>query len=153
MIRPFVATDKEALAALFARIAADGSAAHYRPHPMTAAKAEWLAAYAGPDVYLGAWVGEALAGYGMLRGWEAGYAVPSLGIYILPEHRGTGLAKRLMTRLEHEGLARAAEMIRLRVRAENTRAKHLYDSCGFLFDGTVERGELLGIKALSGATA
>jgi ribosomal-protein-alanine N-acetyltransferase len=149
-IRRLKAADVHALADLFEVLAADATAAHYRPHAMTPTVAHNLATYRGDDVYLGAWVDGALVGYGMLRGWDSGYLVPSLGIYIRPEVRGTGLADRLMTALHAESAMKGAERVRLRVAPHNTRAKRLYDRCGYQFDGTVERDELVGVKVLQG---
>lgn len=149
MMRRFEPGDRQALAALFDGVLGDPTAANYNPHPFTEGQAALIAGYRGNDVYLGAWVKGVLAGYGMLRGWDQGYAVPSLGIYVAPAHRGTGLAKRIMHALRAMAEMRDAPSIRLRVREDNAIARRLYEACGYEFDGTIERGELLGVLPLT----
>ena len=107
-----------------------------------------IANYPGRDRYVGAWVNGELCGYGMLRGWDAGFSVPSLGIYVIPRARGSGLAEELMRHL-HNVAAEAAPRVRLRVTPDNLPARALYERVGYVFDGTVERGELVGVKTLS----
>ena len=67
-----------ALAGLFGALVASGDTVRFHPHPFTAEEAEARARYSGRDLYYVAVAdGRALA-YGMLRGWDEGYAVPSL---------------------------------------------------------------------------
>jgi ribosomal protein S18 acetylase RimI-like enzyme len=49
--------------------------------------------------------GSRIVGYGMLRGWDEGYSVPSLGILVRAEACGQGIGKLLM---EHLHLAPAS---------------------------------------------
>src|SRR5260370_17907272 len=88
--------DEDALAALCDLMAFDPASEHFHPHPFTASEARARAHYVGQDLYaLMTFSGEVL-GYGMLRGWDEGYSIPSLGIYISPGHRGTGASRLLM---------------------------------------------------------
>lgn len=43
------------------------------------------------DVYMGLLWGGELAGFFMLRGWDEGYEVPSLGTFVAEGYRGRGL--------------------------------------------------------------
>src|SRR5712691_6841309 len=58
-------------------------------------------------------------GYGMLRGWDEGYAIPSLGVVIHPEAQGHGLGRLMMEFLRIAAIRRGAEKIRLRVALAN----------------------------------
>ena len=78
---------------LFVQIQGDLASRHFHPHPFTEEEAEKRCTYTGRDFYGIAFMGHEIAGYGMLRGWDAGYAVPSLGIWLVPEMRGKGLAR------------------------------------------------------------
>lgn len=147
-IRRIVRADEEALSRFFLSVNDDVTADHFRPHPFTQAEAARIASHAGDDIYAGAWVEGMLSGYGMLRGWDAGYAIPSLGIYIAPHARGSGLAERMMQTLHALSVIKGACKVRLRVLPDNQRARRLYEKCGYVFDGTLERGEYVGIKRL-----
>ena len=68
----------------------------FHPHPLTADQAHSISRHDGRDCYcVAATVGRVLA-YGMLRGWDEGYQIPSLGIALHPDARGTGLARAFM---------------------------------------------------------
>jgi ribosomal protein S18 acetylase RimI-like enzyme len=139
----------EALASLFSTIASDATADRFHPHPFTRETATAIANAAGRDLYLGHWVGGELCGYGMLRGWDAGYAIPSLGIYMVPGARGGGHAQTLMLALHQHALAAGAKQVRLKVYPDNTPAVRLYERLGYAFD-SVENGQRVGIKTLAG---
>src|SRR6266446_3655367 len=82
------------------------------------------------DVHvLGRAAGRVVA-FGMLRGWEEGYAVPSLGIAVASDVQGRGYGKAMMTALANLARQRPANRIRLRVHRDNVRARRLYASCG-----------------------
>lgn len=132
-IRRLATSDREALAALFESIAADPAAGRFHPHPFTAQQAARIAGYQGRDVYLGLFAGGRIVGYGMLRGWDDGFPVPSLGIYLHPEARGRRLAGKLMQALHQEALGQGAERIRLKVYADNDVAVRLYRRLGYVF--------------------
>lgn len=137
------------LAELFSALVAAGDDRAFHPHPFTPESAAERARYAGLDVYGAAVVDGRVLGYGMLRGWDEGYAVPSLGIAIHPEARGLGLGRLLMEYLHCEARRRGAARIRLKVYPGNTAAVALYRSLGYEFQGE-ERGQLVGYKALPG---
>src|SRR5205823_2006359 len=80
------------LAAFFEALRANGDERTFHPHPLTRDEARRRCHYRGKDLYYVATDGARVLGYGMLRGWDEGYAVPSLGIAIAPGCRGVGLA-------------------------------------------------------------
>lgn len=57
--------------------------------------------------------------------------VPSLAISLLPEYRGKGLGKRLLTELLEQVRSMGHDRITLSVQKENHRACKLYRSLGF----------------------
>lgn len=137
------------LARFFGDLGASGEAQRFHPHPFTPEAARERCAYAGKDVYCVAVAGEAVLGYGMLRGWDEGYAVPSLGIAIHADARGLGLGRAMMLYLHTEAARRGAERIRLKVYPDNTIAVTLYRSLGYEFEPELERGQLVGYKRLA----
>ena len=112
--------------------ASDG--AFFHPHPLTRESARQLCEYQGRDLYFVAVCDGRVLGYGLLRGWDEGYAVPSLGIALSPEARGTGLAGAFMLFLHAAARLRGAPRIRLTVFRNNFRAVALYRSLGYRFE-------------------
>lgn len=130
--------DAQRLTELFAAL----DASHFHPHPFTAAEARRRAAYEGRDVYAVLELDQRFVAYGMLRGWDDGYEVPSLGIAVRTDRQHRGHGRRMMDWLAGEALRRGATRIRLRVHPANAAARRLYESLGYRYAGE-ERGELL----------
>jgi ribosomal protein S18 acetylase RimI-like enzyme len=137
-----------ALAEFFAALVAAGDHRTFHPHPFTPAAAAERVRYLGKDVYCLAVLGERILGYGMLRGWDEGYDIPSLGIAIHPDARGVGLGRAMMAYLHFEARHRRAPKIRLKVYPDNTTAVELYRSLGYVFAPVLDQGQLVGFKNL-----
>lgn len=146
-VRRLTIADEVALADLFVVIARDASAAYFSPHAFTREEAARVAAYSGLDLHLGLWSAGDLVGYGLLRGWDDGFEIPSLGIYVAPDVRGRGAALHFMLEMHRLAGERGATSVRLKVYPENVRAKALYEKLGYVFNGH-ERGQLVGYKEL-----
>jgi ribosomal protein S18 acetylase RimI-like enzyme len=136
-----------ALADFFRSFAAGPDHAFFHPHPMTDEEARKICAYAGRDLYYAACAGGRIVAYGILRGWDEGYAIPSLGIAIATEARGRGLARPLMAFLHAAAKAHGASQVRLTVYNDNHRAVELYRRLGYAFEPKNER-ELVGLLSL-----
>lgn len=132
----------------FEDLVADRAEREFHPHPLTGAEATRIANYAGPDLYYSAVQGTRVLGYGLLRGWEQGYDVPSLGIALHPSARGTGLGRTFMHFLHAAARQRGARRVRLKVYAGNTLALGLYRSLGYHFEGE-EAGQFVGYFELN----
>jgi ribosomal protein S18 acetylase RimI-like enzyme len=132
------------LKALFASLTGRGDDHFFHPHPFTDAEAERLVRLPTNDLYAVACRGPAVLAYGMLRGWDEGYDVPSLGVALHPEARGTGLGRAFMHYLHAAARDRGAPSIRLKVYPDNVAAKNLYASLGYQFQPTAGE-QLLGI--------
>jgi ribosomal protein S18 acetylase RimI-like enzyme len=94
-------------------------------------------------VYFAAVLDGHLAGYGMLRGWDEGYAIPSFGVAVGIRFRGTGIGRGLLRYAISRARRRGAASMILKVHPENANAKHLYESEGFTFDPVPVDGEQL----------
>lgn len=143
-LRPDLA---DGLAELFAAIAAAGDDETFHPHPFTRDQAVALANHEGRDLYFVALEGDRVLGYGMLRGWDAGFEVPSLGIAMHPRARGRGLGRALMHFLHDAARGAGARRIRLKVYPDNVAAVRLYESLGYRFVGE-EQGQRVGYLEL-----
>jgi [ribosomal protein S18]-alanine N-acetyltransferase len=120
----------------------------FRPHPFTDGAVEEILHTTRNDLYYVLTEGSEVVGYGMLRGWDQGYAIPSLGIAIHPGLRGNGLGRMFMHFLAAAARGRGAEKIRLRVMAENGRALKLYESLGYMFKPEENELYLVGFLEL-----
>lgn len=118
---------------LFKDILAEGDDVFFHPHPFDSETATQISHYEGKDVYCGLVAGDRILGYGMLRGWDDGYDIPSLGVYLRPFVRGNGWAQVLVTFLHAVGRENGATKIRLTVYASNIRAIKLYQKLGYNF--------------------
>ena len=137
------------LAALFERIARDPDAVHFHPHPFDAGTARRIAGHAGRDQYFAIEVDGDYRAYGMLRGWDEGFAVPSLGIYLEASLRGTGASTAFMRFLHLSARLAGAPRVRLKVYPDNEPALRLYRSLGYRFDDPpADDGQRIGILAL-----
>jgi ribosomal protein S18 acetylase RimI-like enzyme len=136
------------LAAFFAELRDGGDARRFHPHGLDAEDARQIAHYRGEDEYLALTRGGAVIGYGMLRGWDDGFDVPSLGIALAPSARGHGLGRELMGLLHGVARAHGAVAVRLKVYPDNIIALRLYESLGYEFSGE-DDGQLVGTLALS----
>jgi ribosomal-protein-alanine N-acetyltransferase len=116
---------------------------HFTPHAFDAASAQRIRALRGRDIYVVCGSpDQPLAGYGMLRGWDAGYKVPSLGIAVRADARGRGVGAFLMDHLHAEARRAGAREVRLRVHPDNTSARRLYERLGYHLTGD-ERGQFV----------
>jgi ribosomal protein S18 acetylase RimI-like enzyme len=100
------------------------------------------------DLYYVLVEGSVILGYGMLRGWDEGYAIPSLGIAIHPRARSNGLGRVFMHFLAAVARSRGAHKVRLRVMSKNTLAIRLYESLGYEFSAEQAGEYLVGFLEL-----
>ena len=140
----------DALKSLFSVIRNDTSAAKFHPHDFWEEDAQRFANYTGQDIYAG-YFSEAndMIAYGMLRGIDDGFRIPSLGIYVIPDARGRGVSREVMNGLHF--MARTelgASKVRLKVYSDNLPALNLYQKMGYQFE-TGEGDELVGVISLA----
>ena len=137
----------QCLSRFFESLDEQGVGRYFHPHPFDSPTARRLANYQGQDLYyVFTWRGVIVA-YGMLRGWDEGYDVPSLGLVVHREFRGMGLGRAMMEFLHASARLRGAGRIRLKVYAANVQAVDLYRSMGYEFRGE-ENGQLVAFLEL-----
>lgn len=126
-----------------------GDAKFFAPHSMDGETIKQLAGQNGRDLYYLLVEEESVLGYGLLRGWDEGFHIPSLGIAVHPSVRGHGIGKVLMSFLHVAASRRGASRVRLRVLKENGKAIALYRSFGYVFEDAANNAEyLIGFKNL-----
>jgi [ribosomal protein S18]-alanine N-acetyltransferase len=130
-VRQVGPSTEAALAHFFALLQSRGVDRYFHPHPFTPATARERALYSGQDFYCILADGDRVLGYGMLRGWDEGYEMPSLGIVIHPDMQSRGLGRALMGYLQFAARYRGAKRMRLRVHPDNAKAVQLYRSLGY----------------------
>jgi ribosomal protein S18 acetylase RimI-like enzyme len=143
---------EDALARFFSDLNAKGGGdAFFHPHASDEAGLHGVARDIGDDLYYLFVRGREVLGYGLLRGWNEGYEIPSLGIAVHPSMRGTGLGRSIMDFLEAMARMRGASSIRLRVHKDNAIARGMYARRGYRLtpDGRDE-SLIVGIKSLRG---
>lgn len=136
------------LANLFARLHENDDEHFFHPHPLTADEAAARSSYSGRDFYCVMLLEDEVIGYGMLRGWDEGYSIPSLGIALDPATRGRGYSRVLMNFLHKIAKQRGAERIRLKVDPRNRPAIELYRSLGYVLEPQLD-GQLIGFLQLT----
>jgi [ribosomal protein S18]-alanine N-acetyltransferase len=117
---------------------------YFHPHKFSGSILDNLCENQGEDLYYVAVESKKVIAYGLLRGWDEGYKVPSLGLAIHPDYRGIGLATSFIFFLHIAARLKGALQIRLKVYPENKRAMKLYKSIGYVFEG-VENKQMVGI--------
>ena len=147
-IRKIVSADAAALTRFFKVLIVNGIDAHFHPHPLTSQAAQERASYTGQDLYFAILEDGEVLGYGMLRGWDAGYKIPSLGIAIHPNVQGQGFGRLLMNFLHVVAMRRGAKQVRLHVHSENHLARKLYQSLGYQFSLEYDSANLIGVLSL-----
>lgn len=131
----------------FQDLKAGGDDVFFSPHPADADTIRRIAAHDGKDLYYLLVEQGNILGYGMLRGWDEGFQIPSLGLAIHPSARGVGLGKMLMNVLHRLAYIRGADKVRLRVHANNEKALKLYEMLGYAFEeDSSQHGLLVGFK-------
>lgn len=104
----------------------------FHPHDFTSSEAQRLCHYQGKDEYYLILRDQTVLGYGLLRGWDEGYEIPSLGICIHPQMKGKGLGLALMHHLVAAARVRGAPSMILKVKKDNREAIKLYLKLGFV---------------------
>lgn len=124
-----------------------GDDVFFSPHPTDDDTIRRIAHLDGRDMYYLLVEEGRVLGYGMLRGWDEGYQIPSLGLAIHPSARGQGMGRMFMDFLHLLAARRGAGKVRLRVRANNEKAISLYKSLGYAFEEDAgQAGFLVGFK-------
>ena len=120
---------------------------YFTPHIFTREVITDVVDSSNLDLYYVITYEDKIIGYGMLRGMDDGYNVPSLGIGIDKEFYGTGVATTLVEFLEVTSKLHGYKKMRLRVYMENHRAYHFYNKLGYTYE-PYDNESALGVKEL-----
>ncbi len=142
------AAHQKSLADYFKNINLPEYTKDFFPHPFDEENARRICEYPGRDLYYSVLMdGKEVIGYGMIRGWDEGYEVPSLGICIVRKYQGKGLGRLMLKFLETVSKLQGTDKIMLKVKKDNETAIKLYESHRYVFreyDGNF----LIGYKDL-----
>ena len=138
-----------ALGELFTDLRDHGDERFFHPFDLDAASATRLAGLRGRDRYLIAVRAGQILAFGMLRGWDAGFDVPSLGIAVHPSARGSGLGRTMMQVMHDVARDAGATRVRLTVDRANRRAIEFYRHLGYSFHDA-DGARLVGILDVGG---
>ena len=126
-----------------------GDDVFFSPHPIDGNTINRLANSETLDFYYLLVQDDSILGYGLLRGWDEGYKIPSLGMAIHPSARCSGLGKMFLNFLHTVALRKGAKKMRLRVLNKNQKAIGLYRSLGYVFEEDKNQDDyLIGFKNL-----
>ncbi len=106
----------------------------FHPHPFTVEEIDKITSYQGLDQYYVLTVGAEIYAYGLLRGWDSGFEVPSLGVVINPIFRRLGLGFLMIDFLHFIAWNCGAKKVMLKVYLDNMPAIRLYTKMGYVFN-------------------
>jgi ribosomal protein S18 acetylase RimI-like enzyme len=104
----------------------------FNPFPLTRATALSLLGAERSDRFYGGFVGDAWAAFAMLRGWDEGFDVPSLGVLVDRQWQGRGIGGWITDFAIDEARRLKCRRVRLSVYASNDAALRIYVRRGFL---------------------
>ena len=130
VIRPLTPTDAPHLSAMLLAQPPD-YIQYFHPFDFDVETVRHLLAAARNDVYMGFFLDDELAGFFMLRGWDAGYTIPAYGVTIAQSFSGLGLATLSLDASKTLCRLHTAERLMLKVHPDNLTAKRLYEKSGF----------------------
>jgi RimJ/RimL family protein N-acetyltransferase len=85
-----------------------------------------------------------LIGFFMLRGWNSGYEIPAYGVLVDEKYSGYGLTRLSLKLAKSICKLRHVPRIMLKVNADNTIAKRLFEESGFTQTGVdAQTGNLI----------
>ena len=126
--------------------------AFFHPHATDVETIRKIIANRRRDDYLLLVGGGKVFGYGLLRGWDAGYEIPSLGLAIHASVRSAGFGRALMHYLHAIARHKGAKKVRLRVHKDNAQAIRLYQSLDYKLEQDGSQPDyLIGFKSLAKA--
>jgi len=101
------------------------------------------------DLFFGIFIKNKIVGFYMLRGWDAGYEIPSYGVWISKDFSSKGLSKLTLNHAISVCKINSIKKIMLKVHPENLIAKKIYEDFGFINQGIDEKiGHLIYHKKI-----
>jgi len=91
------------------------------------------------DKYFGLFLQDDLIGFYMLRGFDAGYEIPSYGVWISSKNANKGLSTLTLYHAFSFCKLNNIKTLMLKVHPDNTIAKKLYEKIGFVKIGVDDK--------------
>lgn len=126
----------------------DFESEYFYPHPFTKEFLLGLLSYNNLDFYCMMLLENKVISYGLLRGWNEGYIIPSLGVAVDKNYRGLGIGNLMCEYLHVIAKIDGCKQIILRVNKDNNIAKSLYEKLGYVFTNDKDSNYLKGYKIL-----
>jgi RimJ/RimL family protein N-acetyltransferase len=140
--------DADVLAAILQNSRKDYSK-HFIPFEFNVSTIKSLLSKTINDKYFAIRVNTELAGFFMLRGFDAGYRIPSYGVWIDEKYSGIGLSTLTLQYSISFCKLNGIKKIMLKVAKENLAAKHIYEKFDFKQGGLDPKiGHLIYYKEL-----
>ena len=108
----------------------------FHPFPFDYASVRNMLTAAERDAYFGIFVDEKIVGFCMLRGLDAGYELPSYGVFIAESYARLGLSKLALDFALSWCRLAGIYAVMLKVHPDNSHAKRVYERAGFMSTGT-----------------
>ncbi len=125
----------ESLITFFAEINTEEYTRDFSPFTFDPDMAQRICNHQGRDLYYAILMHDReVAGIGMLRGWDEGYDVPSIGLCILKRYQNRGVGTLMLAFLEMVLGIRGCTRVMLKVRRDNAKAKKLYEDKKYMFE-------------------
>ena len=129
--RKLVSSDALDLGVFFEKNNTNAVTDDFCPFPLTSDIAESLLSSSTKDLFFLLEQDEKKVGFSMLRGFDEGYEIPSLGMFVGAAHQGQGLGRELLEQTCAFAQLHGINSVRLSVFEDNERAFQLYQKLGF----------------------
>lgn len=124
--------DSGKLLKFFSEIVENEDDLFFHPHAFDEETVEYLCVnYKGKDLYYVIYLNFNIVGYAMLRGWDEGYEIPSIGIILSKNIRGSGISKNFMEFLHLIAKNKESKRIRITVNNKNIACINLAEKLGY----------------------
>lgn len=121
---------------------------YFSPHPFSDEHAKTICEYQGRDLYYSVLLnGQEIIGYCMLRGFDEGYEVPSIGLCILKKYQRMGLGTLLIDFMETLCRLNNCNKVMLKVTKSNKSGLIFYKKNGYVLN-EFDKEFLIGVKNL-----
>lgn len=104
---------------------------HFTPFPLDRDTGYKISCVKTKDYYCIALKDNKIIGFGMLRGWQEGFPIPSLGLVTDYRYHNLGVGRKIVEFLIEQARGFDCKSIILSVYASNLKARKLYLSIGF----------------------
>ena len=120
---------------------------YFIPFPFDMQTISQILSNAVKDHFYGVFVNNNLVGFYMLRGWDAGYEIPSYGVWIAKNFSSKGISKLTLHHAISVCKTNNIKKIMLKVHPDNLIAKKIYENFGFVNEGIDKKiGHLIYFK-------